>query len=279
MDTPSIKYLGSLAHTKLCVNVTFSTFNVQPVRVGWSFAVRMCREPGQQEHFFKFPNPLETRSQNICVILSFCLSRLGLRQRPLWGSLWFRSIKPQVAWRGYVGVGCSLSFPMQEVATVKQSCRIHFQNKRRYFFMQQILDLWNSLPKGVIIAEVFAGIQGKIGQVFGREVHHWANYIRLKESPELKVVGGWRRTCRKDHVRLSCSCSFVGLSLWSVLQTDYCATWAPKIWNNNPVLNVFIWMVDKFCAGFLMCRWISLLIFRPPEKKKHYLSPSFILQQ
>lgn len=121
------------------------------------------------------------------------------RQRDHCGGLWFRSIKSQVVWREWVGADCSLSLPMQEVATVKQSCRSHFQNKRRYFFIQQILDLWNSLPKGVIIAEVFAGIQGKTGQVPGREVHHWANYIRLKESLELKVVGGWKKTCRKDH--------------------------------------------------------------------------------
>lgn len=42
----------------------------------------------------------------------------------------------------------------------------------------------------MLIAAVFAGIQGKTGQVLGREVHHWANYIRLKEFPELKMVGG-----------------------------------------------------------------------------------------
>lgn len=109
----------------------------------------------------------------------------------------------------------------------------------------------------MIIAEVFAGVQGKTGQAPGREVHHWANYVRLKESLELRVVGGWKKTCRKDHVCLSCSCSSVGLGLWSLLQTDYCATWTPKIWNNNTVLNVFIWMVNEFCADFLMCRWIQ----------------------
>jgi len=34
METPVIKYLGLLAHTELCMSVTFSMFNVQAVSVG-----------------------------------------------------------------------------------------------------------------------------------------------------------------------------------------------------------------------------------------------------
>lgn len=41
--------------------------------------------------------------------------------------------------------------------------------------MQQILDLWNSLPKGMTVAEIFSDTQGKTGQVLGREGHEYAN--------------------------------------------------------------------------------------------------------
>lgn len=46
-----IKYLGSLAHTKLCVAVMFEKFSVQPINVGWSVVVRICSNPGHLQCF------------------------------------------------------------------------------------------------------------------------------------------------------------------------------------------------------------------------------------
>lgn len=107
------------------------------------------------------------------VIVSFWLSRLRHRQRPLWGFLWFRSIKSRVVGSGLFGVSYSQSLPMQEVVTVRQRFRSHFQNKRRYFFMQQILDLWTSLPKGMTVAAIF----------FRHSKEDWAN--TWKRGPPL----------------------------------------------------------------------------------------------
>lgn len=45
--------------------------------------------------------------------------------------------------------------------------------------------------------QFFSDTQRKTGQVLGREVHHWANWIRLEESPELKMVGGGRGLAEK----------------------------------------------------------------------------------
>lgn len=85
-----IKYLGSLAHTKLCVAVMFEKFSVQPINVGWSVVVRICNEPGQKERFAEFPNPLKTSSQNICVNAQLLADKhrlTSLEKRPPGGEL------------------------------------------------------------------------------------------------------------------------------------------------------------------------------------------------
>lgn len=60
--------------------------------------------------------------------------------------------------------------------------------------------------------------------------------------------------------------SLLWSGFWSLLQTGYCSTWAPKVWNNNTVL-IFLfelwancvqlfWCVDEFKVLCLpICAW------------------------